>query len=86
MEFEMKVDYYSGDSGEFIKVIEEKCTGCGQCAKYCTRNVWIVDGKIYRPKNLKDCVECGACWNVCTVDAIIFGDPKGGTGVRFTHG
>lgn len=86
MEFEMKVDYYSGERGEFIKVIEEKCTGCGQCAKFCTRDVWKADGKIYRPINLKDCVECGACWNICAADAIIFGDPKGGTGVKFTHG
>ncbi|MHA1766114.1 MAG: ATP-binding protein [Promethearchaeota archaeon] len=86
MELEMKIEYYSGDTGEFIKVIEEKCTGCAQCAKFCTRNVWQADGPIYRPINMKYCVECGACWNICAADAIIFGDPKGGTGVRFTYG
>jgi geranylgeranyl reductase family protein len=83
---EMKVDYYEGDTGEFIKVDEEKCIGCGKCAQFCTRNVWVQEGKVYRPINLKACAECGACWNVCPEDAVIFGDPKGGTGVRFEYG
>ncbi len=86
MKFEIKVEYYPGDTGEFIKVIEENCTGCGECAKFCTRDVWQLDGAIYRPVNLKDCVECGACWNVCEFDAVIFNEPKGGTGVRFEYG
>lgn len=86
MKVEMKVDYYSGDTGDFIKVDEEKCTGCGECAKFCTRDVWKLDGVIYRPINLKLCVECGACWNVCSDDAVIFEEPKGGTGVRFSYG
>jgi ferredoxin-like protein FixX len=32
------------------------------------------------------CAECGACWNVCEADAVVFGEPKGGTGVRFAYG
>ncbi len=28
----------------------------------------------------------GACWNVCEFDAVIFEEPKGRTGVRFTYG
>lgn len=86
MKIEMIVDYYPGDTGEFIKVNEEKCTGCGMCAKFCTRDVWQQDGSVYRPSNLKLCAECGACWNVCEFDAVIFGDPAGGTGVRFSYG
>lgn len=86
MKIEMIVDYYPGDTGEFIKVDEEKCTGCGLCAKFCTRDVWQQDGNVYRPSNLKQCVECGACWNVCEVDAVIFGEPVGGTGVKFSYG
>lgn len=86
MKVEMKVDYYPGETGEFVRVDEEKCSGCGDCAKFCTRNVWVKDAQIYRPKNLKDCVECGACWNICDEDAVIFEEPKGGTGVRFTYG
>jgi MinD superfamily P-loop ATPase len=86
MKFEYVIDYYPGETGEFVRVDEEKCTGCGLCAKFCQRSVWIKDGEIYRPKNLKDCVECGACWNVCNFDAVIFEEPKGGTGVRFALG
>ena len=82
----MKVEYYPGGTGEFIKVDKEKCTGCGLCATFCTRNVWKKEGSIYVPVNLKDCAECGACWNICPSDAVIFSEPKGGTGIRFTHG
>ncbi len=86
MKLEMKVEYYPGETGEFIKVDEEKCTACGDCARYCTRAVWDKAGDIYRPLRLADCVECGACWNVCPADAVLFSEPKGGSGVRFTYG
>ena len=86
MKLEMKVDYYPGNTGEFLKVDEDKCTGCGHCAKFCARNVWVKAGSVFRPENLKECVECGACWNICTSDAVIFEEPAGGTGVRFTYG
>ncbi|MCE7740800.1 MAG: 4Fe-4S binding protein [Candidatus Heimdallarchaeota archaeon] len=86
MKVEMKVEYYPGETGEFIKVIEDNCVGCGECAKFCTRDVWQPDGAIYRPVNLKQCVECGACWNVCEYEAVDFSEPKGGTGVRFSYG
>lgn len=86
MNVKMVVDYYKGDTGEFLRVDEEKCTGCGDCAKFCTRNVWVKKDEVYYPKNLKDCVECFACWNICDYDAVIAEEPKGGTGVRFTYG
>lgn len=86
MKVEMKVDYYPGDTGEFIRVDEEKCNGCGECAKFCTREVWEPDGAIYRPVKLNLCCECGACWNICDADAVIFEEPKGGTGIRFSYG
>ena len=86
MKLEMKVEYYPGETGEFIKVDEEKCTACGDCALYCTRAVWGKAGGIYRPLRLADCVECGTCWNVCSADAVLFSEPKGGSGVRFTYG
>ena len=86
MKLEMKVGFYPGDTGEFLAVDEEKCTGCGHCAKFCARGVWVQDGGVYRPKNRKACAECGACWNVCTSDAVLYGEPVGGTGVRFTYG
>ena len=86
MKLEMKVEYRPGERGEFIRVIEERCTGCGECAKFCTRDVWEKEGAVFRPRRLERCVECGACWNVCEPDAVVFGEPRGGTGVRFTYG
>jgi ferredoxin len=41
---------------------------------------------VYRPDRLSLCAECGACWNACPADAVNFGEPRGGTGIRFTHG
>ena len=86
MKAALKLDYYRGQTGEFIKVRPERCTGCGLCARFCARGVWVREGEIYRPRNLARCAECGACWNVCEADAVVFGEPRGGTGVRFTYG
>ncbi len=86
MKLEMKVGYYPGETGEFIRVDEVKCTGCGACAKFCARGVWRKEGAVYRPRGLKLCAECGACWNACPADAVLFSEPRGGTGVRFSLG
>lgn len=86
MKLQMKVDYYPGDRGEFIKVDEKKCTGCGDCAKFCARDVWQKHGEIYRPSKLELCAECGACWNICVNNAVVMEEPKGGTGVCFYFG
>jgi NAD-dependent dihydropyrimidine dehydrogenase PreA subunit len=86
MKLEVEVDYYPGDTGEFLAVDEEKCTACGRCALFCARGVWERDGAVYRPVRPRNCVECGACWNVCRDEAVLFGEPRGGTGVRFSFG
>jgi NAD-dependent dihydropyrimidine dehydrogenase PreA subunit len=86
MKLEMKVGYEPGDPGQFITVDERKCTGCGECARFCAREVWRADGAIFRPAGLARCAECGACWNICPADAVRLGEPRGGTGVRFSHG
>jgi MinD superfamily P-loop ATPase len=86
MKLEMKVGYYPGDTGEFLRVLEAKCTGCALCARFCARGVWRKDGAVYRPLQPKLCAECGACWNACPADAVLFSEPRGGTGVRFTFG
>jgi NAD-dependent dihydropyrimidine dehydrogenase PreA subunit len=86
MKLEVEVEYYPGDTGEFLAVDEEKCTACGRCALFCARGVWERDAAAYRPVRPRDCVECGACWNVCRDEAVLFGEPRGGTGVRFSFG
>ena len=86
MKLEMKVRSYPGDTGRFLRVEEARCNGCGACARFCVRGVWQKQGAVYRPDRLSLCVECGACWNVCPVEAVQLGEPRGGTGIRFTHG
>ncbi|MGA2974356.1 MAG: 4Fe-4S binding protein [Spirochaetia bacterium] len=100
MKLEMKVSYAPGDTGAFLRVDESKCNGCGACARFCARGVWQKEGAvyrqegaddrqegaIYRPLGLKLCAECGACWNACSQDAVIFTEPRGGTGIRFSFG
>jgi MinD superfamily P-loop ATPase len=86
MKLEVKVGRYPGETGEFIRVDAAKCTGCGECARFCARGVWVPEGGTYRPARLSECAECGACWNVCVPDAVVFGEPRGGTGVRFSFG
>jgi len=86
MKLRMVVGRYPGDTGAFLGVEAAKCTGCGTCARFCARGVWQRDGSVFRPALSDQCVECGACWNACPSEAVLFGEPRGGTGVRFTHG
>ena len=86
LKLRMLCEFAPGDRGEFIRVVAEKCTACGRCAELCVRDVWQLSGDVYQPTNLTDCVECGACWNVCPEEAVEFDEPPGGTGVRFSYG
>lgn len=86
MKLEMTLARYPGDTGVFLGVDVARCTACGDCARFCTRGVWSRNGSAYHPARPERCAECGACWNACPADAVRFGEPRGGTGVRFTHG
>ena len=86
MRREIRLEYRPGDPGEFIRVDAARCNGCGECARFCPRGVWKKDGNVFRPAAIGLCAECGACWNACPADAVIMGEPRGGTGVRFSLG
>ncbi len=86
MKLEEKLEYYSGDRGDFLGVDAGRCTACGACRAFCARGVWERAENVFRPMRRERCVECGACWNACPAGAVVFGEPRGGTGVVFTYG
>ena len=45
-----------------IQVDENKCTHCNQCVRHCLMDIKKVGDK--------ECIQCGACKNVCHFDAI----------------
>lgn len=74
------------DADRFIRIDETNCTGCANCIKVCVPGCYEIQNKKAVLKNLDYCLECGACWFVCTNDAIDFSWPKGGTGFRTNLG
>jgi electron transfer flavoprotein alpha subunit/NAD-dependent dihydropyrimidine dehydrogenase PreA subunit len=54
-----------------LRVILEKCIGCGVCVYACPYNaIDIVDGKA---KIFESCVDCGACVDECPEGALVLG-------------
>ena len=54
-----------------VKIIEEKCEGCGVCVNACPFGVLeLMDGKavVAHPEK---CRKCGACIRACPNNAII---------------
>ena len=52
-----------------FSIDEEKCIGCGLCAKVCTFKA-IVEGEKYSILGNR-CDECGSCYTVCPQNAVI---------------
>ena len=79
------VEWVEG-SGDFIKVIAERCDGCADCVKVCLGGCYEIKEKKARIKSLNKCMECAACWYVCPQDAIDLSWPPGGTGFKTDWG
>ena len=53
-----------------FEIIEEKCPGCGLCAKYCPTEA--ISGEKKKPYVIdqEKCIRCGLCVNTCRLGAI----------------
>lgn len=73
-------------TGEFIKIKKELCIGCANCVNVCLADCFEIINNKAIIKSLDKCMECAACWYVCTEGALIFYWPKGGTGYKSDWG
>jgi ferredoxin-like protein FixX len=75
-------------TGNFIKINQIKCNGCGMCVRICIVNLWGIKNNIafIRDDYKEKCLECGSCGQVCETGAIDFNYPAGGTGVIYEKG
>lgn len=53
-----------------INFDKQKCTGCRVCVKTCPQGVITMKEKKAVLTNYYKCMECGACANNCSFDAI----------------
>ena len=79
------VEWVEGTSG-FIKINDEKCTGCANCIKVCLAGCFEIINQKVIVKSLETCMECASCWYVCVERAIDFSWPQGGTGYKSEWG
>lgn len=84
----IKLVYKNVPEEDFISVDGERCSGCGDCVVVCPVLLWKLEEKKARLSDnyRRGCLECGACWQVCTKGAIRFDFPAGGKGIVVKYG
>jgi NAD-dependent dihydropyrimidine dehydrogenase PreA subunit len=53
-----------------LKMVSEKCTGCGMCLEVCPHNVFAIRDKKAVIIDKDRCMECGACAVNCAFGAL----------------
>ncbi|MBU1670960.1 MAG: 4Fe-4S binding protein [Actinobacteria bacterium] len=90
----MKTEEFAGlvhkvvPSRDFMSVDAGECTGCADCVIVCPVFLWKVrEGRAVLAADYRErCLECGACWQVCSSGAIRFDFPDSGTGIVVRYG
>jgi len=78
----LDADLISVPSGT-VRIIEERCKGCGFCVEFCPRNVLVLsrrtNAKGYHPPEVitdSVCADCGLCALLCPDFAIYVVKPQ----------
>ncbi len=66
-----------------IRVLSEKCTGCGRCVELCPSGSWKLEKGKAVWDGMELCLECAACYHFCPEEAICWRYPEGGEGVIY---
>jgi MinD superfamily P-loop ATPase len=74
-EIEKTTDFYSGN---LATIDEDKCVGCGKCAKLCRFEALSLNNDKKIEVNPLKCEGCGVCYDNCPVSAIDFPECKCG--------
>ena len=63
----MKFRYFKSNT---LSLNSDKCTGCGRCIEVCPHEVFELENRKARVKDIGACMECGACMKNCSFAAI----------------